>query len=95
MTIPIDEAVLDDAQAMEQADPGQMLQRVQTPLMALLRQSPEFRPACEPLVAMAGALRAREPSRAQAIVAELDAVGARCVATAATAGTPNTRTPTH
>ena len=28
MTIPIDEAVLDDAQAMEQADPGQMLRAV-------------------------------------------------------------------
>lgn len=60
------------------ADPGEMLQRVQKPLMGLLRQSPEFRPACEPLVAMADALRGSDPARAEAITAALDGIGARC-----------------
>ncbi|MGJ7486437.1 fused MFS/spermidine synthase [Variovorax sp. LT2P21] len=60
------------------ADPGEMLQRVQKPLMGLLRQSPEFRPACEPLVAMANALRGSDPARAEAVTAALDGIGARC-----------------
>jgi spermidine synthase len=60
------------------ADPGEMLQRVQKPLMGLLRQSPEFRPACEPLVAMADALRGSDPARAEAVTAALDGIGARC-----------------
>lgn len=62
------------------ASPGEMLQLVQAPLMALLRDSPEFRPACEPLVAMAHALRESDPSRARTILADLEQVGARCVA---------------
>lgn len=60
------------------ADPGEMLQRVQKPLMGLLRQSPEFRPACEPLVAMANALRGSDPTRAEAVIAALDGIGAWC-----------------
>ncbi|MCR6478258.1 fused MFS/spermidine synthase [Variovorax sp. ZS18.2.2] len=60
------------------ADPGQMLQRVQAPLLDLLRHSPEFRPACEPLVAMARALRDSDPARAQAIATALDGTGATC-----------------
>ena len=60
------------------ADPGEMLQRVQKPLMGLLRQSPEFRPACEPLVAMANALRGSDPARAEAVIVALDGIGARC-----------------
>jgi spermidine synthase len=60
------------------ADPGEMLRRVELPLMALLRQSPEFRPACEPLQAMARALREREPDHAHALLAALDGLGARC-----------------
>jgi spermidine synthase len=60
------------------ADPGEMLQRVQKPLMGLLRQSPEFRPACEPLVAMANALRGSDPARAAAVTAALEGLGARC-----------------
>lgn len=66
------------------ADPGEMLQRVQKPLMGLLRQSPEFRPACEPLVAMARALRSSDPARAQAITTALDSLGARCAQAART-----------
>jgi spermidine synthase len=60
------------------ADPAQMLQQVQMPLLALLRVSPDFRPACEALVAMAQALGPRDPARAQALVGALDAAGARC-----------------
>ncbi|MDP9899125.1 fused MFS/spermidine synthase [Variovorax ginsengisoli] len=60
------------------ADTGEMLQRVQMPLMGLLRQSPEFRPACEPLAAMANALRGSDPARALAVTTALDALGARC-----------------
>lgn len=66
------------------ADAGEMLQRVQKPLMGLLRLSPEFRPACEPLVAMAGALRGSDPARAQAITTALDGMGARCAHAART-----------
>ena len=69
------------------ADPGEMLQRVQKPLMGLLRQSPEFRPACEPLVAMANALRGSDPARAEAVTAALVDLGARC-AQATPATTP-------
>jgi spermidine synthase len=60
------------------ADPGEMLRRVQAPLLDLLRASPEFRPACEPLVAMARALRDSDPQRAQAIATALDSIGATC-----------------
>lgn len=60
------------------ADPGEMLRQVQGPLIALLRTSPDFQPACEPLVAMAQALREREQARAQALLATLDDIGARC-----------------
>lgn len=71
------------------ADAGEMLQRVQKPLMGLLRQSPEFRPACEPLVAMADALRGSDPARAQAITTALDGMGARCAhATRTTTAAP-------
>lgn len=66
------------------ADPGEMLRRVQKPLMGLLRQSPEFRPACEPLVAMADALRGSDPARAEAVTAALDGIGARCAHAART-----------
>jgi spermidine synthase len=66
------------------ADPGEMLQRVQKPLMGLLRQSPEFRPACEPLVAMAAALRGSDPARAEAVTAALVDLGARCARAART-----------
>jgi spermidine synthase len=71
------------------ADAGEMLQRVQAPLLDLVRQSPEFRPACEPLVAMANALRHSDPARAQAIAAALDGMGATC-ARAARIATPPT-----
>jgi spermidine synthase len=67
------------------ADPGEMLQRVQAPLLGLVRQSPEFRPACEPLVAMARALRDSDPARAQAIATALDGMGATCAHAARTA----------
>jgi spermidine synthase len=67
------------------ADPGEMLRRVQAPLLELLRMSPEFRPACEPLVAMARALRDSDPARAQAIATALDGTGATCAHVARTA----------
>jgi spermidine synthase len=60
------------------ADAGEMLRRVQAPLLELVRRSPEFRPACEPLAAMAGALRSSDPARAQAVATALDGMGATC-----------------
>jgi spermidine synthase len=71
------------------ADPGEMLRRVEAPLMALLRESPEFRPACEPLQAMARALRAREPAHAQALTTSLAALGARCVSSPSSPSLPS------
>ncbi|WP_229722367.1 fused MFS/spermidine synthase [Xylophilus rhododendri] len=55
------------------ADPAAMLRQVQPTLMALVRQSPEFRPACEPLLALARA------TQSPALLAELQAAHARCV----------------
>ncbi|MBK1688024.1 spermine/spermidine synthase domain-containing protein [Rubrivivax gelatinosus] len=53
------------------ADPRRMLAQVQAPLLAALRLSPDFRPAYEPLVAMAAALAARDRPAARSLLAEL------------------------
>lgn len=53
------------------ADVRVMLAQVREPLLAVLRTSPEFRPAREPLQRMAQALAASDPAAAQALQAEL------------------------
>jgi spermidine synthase len=53
------------------ADVQRILAQVQKPLLALLRTSPDFRPAYDPLLAMAGALAAREPAAAAQLLGEL------------------------
>ena len=45
-------------------DPAVMLDRLQQPLLDLLRDSPEFRPAADTLRALAAAVSARDPGRA-------------------------------
>jgi len=53
-------------------DPAAMLDRLQPPLLGLLRDSPEFRPAADTLRALAAAVSARDPVRADALLRELD-----------------------
>jgi len=53
------------------ADPAVMLARVGTPLLAVLRQSPDFQPAAEPLRRLARALETRDPAAAQALLSAL------------------------
>lgn len=53
------------------ADPAVMLARVGAPLLALLRHSPDFQPAAEPLRRLAQALAPRDPAAAQALVTAL------------------------
>jgi spermidine synthase len=52
---------------MPSADPAVMLARVGAPLLAVLRQSPDFQPAAEPLRRLARALAARDPAAAQQV----------------------------
>ncbi|MFG6485838.1 spermidine synthase [Roseateles sp. BYS78W] len=54
------------------SDPAVMLARVGTPLLAVLRQSPDFQPAAEPLRRLAQALSTRDPPAAQAMTAALN-----------------------
>jgi spermidine synthase len=53
------------------ADPAVMLARVGPPLLAVLRQSPDFQPAAEPLRRLAQALAPRDPAATQALIAAL------------------------
>ena len=53
------------------ADPARMLAQVREPLLAALRLSPDFRPAYEPLLRLALALRASDPPAAQALLETL------------------------
>ncbi len=52
-------------------DPAIMLARVGAPLLAVLRQSPDFQPAAEPLRRIAQALAPRDPAAAQRLLASL------------------------
>ena len=56
------------------ADVGDMLARVRAPLLSVLRSSPDFRPAYDPLLRMATALGRTNLDDARALLAELDAV---------------------
>jgi len=61
-------------------DVRQMLAQVQAPLLAVLRISPDFRPALEPLQRMAAQLAASDPAAARALMqalAEIQAQGAQ------------------
>lgn len=53
------------------ADVRQMLQQVGEPLLAVLRTSPDFRPAYDPLLRMAGALAGSDAPAARALLGEL------------------------
>lgn len=54
------------------ADPAVMLARVGPPLLAVLRQSPDFQPAAEPLRRLAQALAARDPAAARGLLTALN-----------------------
>lgn len=56
------------------ADPAVMLARVGEPLLAVLRQSPDFEPAAEPLRRLAAALSPRDPAAARALLDALAAI---------------------
>lgn len=58
-------------------DVRDMLAQVRDPLLAVLRISPEFRPAYDPLLAMATALAGSDPSGARALLGELARVQPR------------------
>jgi spermidine synthase len=51
-----------------------MLAQVRAPLLAVLRTSPDFRPAYEPLMAIAQALAPSDPVLAQQVLQELAAL---------------------
>ena len=53
------------------ADPRAMLAQVGEPLLAVLRTSPDFRPAYDPLLRLAGALGRTDPAGAQALLVTL------------------------
>jgi spermidine synthase len=48
-----------------------MLAQVQEPLLDVLRTSPDFRPAYDPLLRLAGALARSDPDAARALLTEL------------------------
>ena len=48
-----------------------MLAQVREPLLGVLRISPDFRPAYDPLLRMANALNERDPAAARALLADL------------------------
>ena len=53
------------------SDVRRMLAQVREPLLAVLRISPDFRPAYDPLLRMAAALGRVDPAAARALLAEL------------------------
>ena len=53
------------------ADVQQMLAQVQAPLLATLALSPDFRPAYDPLLGMAGALAGNDVAAARALLTAL------------------------
>jgi spermidine synthase len=59
------------ARTVPSADPATMLVRVGAPLLAVLRQSPDFQPAAEPLRRLARALAPRDPAAARELLDSL------------------------
>jgi spermidine synthase len=53
------------------ADAALMLAQVREPLLEVLRTSPDFRAAYDPLLRLAGALARSDPDAARALLAEL------------------------
>jgi spermidine synthase len=53
------------------SDPEQMLSQVREPLLDVLRLSPEFRPAYDPLLRLAAALGRSDPAAAKRLLADL------------------------
>jgi spermidine synthase len=53
------------------ADPARMLAQVEQPLLAVLHQSADFRPALDPLLAMALAVQATDPRHARRLLVDL------------------------
>ena len=51
-----------------------MLAQVREPLLAVLRESPDFRPAYDPLLSMAAALARSNVSGARTLLAELSRI---------------------
>lgn len=62
------------ARTLPSSDPATMLARVAAPLLDVLRQSPDFQPAAEPLRRLAQALAVQDPAAAQRLRAELAAI---------------------
>ena len=54
--------------------PHKMLDQLQTPLLALLKDSPDFQPALDPLLAMSLGVASSAPARSRAILADLHAL---------------------
>jgi spermidine synthase len=48
-----------------------MLDQVQQPLLAVLKISPDFRPAYDPLLRLAEAVATRDPDRGRLLLGEL------------------------
>jgi spermidine synthase len=59
-----------DVQAVP--DPRAMAARLTAPLLDIVRLSPEFRPAYDPLLRIAGALAGRDPEAAEALLHDLE-----------------------
>jgi spermidine synthase len=55
-------------------DVERMLAQVREPLLGVLRISPDFKPAYDPLLRMANALNERDPAAAHALLADLERV---------------------
>jgi spermidine synthase len=53
------------------ADPQRMLAQVREPLLAVLKTSPDFRPAYDPLLQLARALSRTDPAAARLLLEEL------------------------
>lgn len=53
------------------ADPQRMLAQVQAPLLAVLRTSPDFRPAYDPLLRLASAVAPTDPGAARTLLGRL------------------------
>lgn len=60
------------ARTQPSADPAVMLARVGAPLLDVLRQSPDFQPAADPLRRLAQALARSDPAAAHALLRALD-----------------------
>jgi spermidine synthase len=56
------------------ADPHRMLAQVREPLLEVLRISPEFRPAFEPLMRLAAAIAPADPDAARQLLDELESL---------------------